>query len=83
MEQALEHERSVTAAINDLFDMARDVNDYASEVMLEWFIEEQVEEEKTVEEIVDQLRMVGKDGTGLLIIDARLGERSPEDESDE
>lgn len=83
MQQALAHERKVTAAIHNLYEAAVDENDRAAQVLLDWFIEEQVEEEKMVEEIVDHLRIVGGDGTGLIVIDARLGERTPEEDSGE
>ena len=49
-------------------------------MLLEWFIEEQVEEEKSALDIVDQLKRVGDDGTGLLILDARLADRTAEEE---
>ena len=78
MQRALQHERKFTAAIHDLCEVAVDENDRAAQVLLQWFIEAQVEEEKAVEEIVDHLRIVGGDGTGLIVIDARLGERTPE-----
>ncbi|MYA59579.1 MAG: ferritin [Chloroflexi bacterium] len=81
MQQALQHERKVTAAIHDLYEASVEGNDRAAQVLLQWFIEEQVEEEKAVEEIVDHLRIVGGDGTGLIVIDARLGERTPEEDS--
>ena len=83
MQQALQHERKVTAAIHDLYEAAVQENDRASQVLLQWFIEEQVEEEKMVEEIVDHLRIVGGDGTGLIVIDARLGDRAPEGDGEE
>ena len=79
MQQSLQHERRVTEAIHALYEAAVEENDRAAQVLLQWFIEEQVEEEKMVEEIVDHLRIVGGDGTGLIVIDARLGERSPEE----
>ena len=76
MENTLEHEREVTAMIEDLYREAQAQKDYATHVLLEWFIEEQVEEEKSALEIVEHLRRIGDDGTGLLILDARLAERS-------
>ncbi len=76
MEKTLEHEREVTAMIEDLYREAQAERDYATHVLLEWFIEEQVEEEKSAVEIVENLRLIGGDGTGLLILDARLAERA-------
>ena len=74
--QALEHERSVTADIYALHEVAQRERDYAAHVLLEWFAAEQVEEEKTLEELLDNVRMVGSDGAGLLILDGRLASRT-------
>ena len=76
MERTLEHERKVTALINRMYQLAIEESDYAAQVMLHELINEQVEEEKVAEEIVDHLRIIDGDGTGLLQIDARLGERT-------
>ena len=78
MQMALEHERKVTAMIDSLYELALDERDYSAHVLLEWFVDEQVEEEKSVAEIISHLEMIGDDGTGLLILDSRLGERSSE-----
>ena len=75
MKMALEHERQVTAMLNDLYTMAVSERDYPSHVLLEWFVAEQVEEEKAVRDIVDHMDIIGNDGTGLLILDQRLGSR--------
>ena len=79
MQQALEHERGVTKMINSLYELAVSEKDYPSHVLLEWFVEEQVEEEKTLTDIVDHLNLIGNDGTGLLIMDERLGARTAAD----
>ncbi len=79
MEMALDHERSVTAMIEDLYRVAQEHKDYATHVLLEWFIEEQVEEEKSARDIVDYLKYIGDDGTGLLILDGRLADRTAEE----
>ena len=76
MERTLQHERKVTALINRMYQLAIEESDYAAQVMLHELINEQVEEEKVAEEIVDHLRIIEGDGTGLLQIDARLGERT-------
>ena len=69
----LEQERSVTKAINDLYRTAEGAKgDPSLEVLLHWFINEQVEEERTVGDIVDDLERVGKDPTGLLIVEREL-----------
>lgn len=76
MERTLEHERKVTALINRMYQLSIEESDYAAQVMLHELINEQVEEEKVAEEIVDHLRIINGDGSGLLILDARLGERT-------
>ncbi len=73
---ALEGERNVTAQINELYELASSRKDHATRVMLEWFITEQVEEEDTMQTIVDQLEMAGSDSAALLMMDQRLGERA-------
>ena len=80
MEMAYDHERAVTAMIEDLYRVAQEHKDYATHVLLEWFIEEQVEEEKSALDIVDHLKRIGDDGTGLLILDGRLADRTAEEE---
>jgi ferritin len=77
-EQALEHERKVTASINELYATAMQEQDFASRVFLDWFVNEQVEEEKNAQLIVEQLRMVGTDRAGLLMLDREYGARRPE-----
>jgi len=72
----LEHEKKVTALINDLYETAVKAKDYATQVMLHWFIKEQVEEEKTGMEIIDQLKMVGENKTALLMLDRQLNARA-------
>jgi len=78
MELTLEHERKITAMIEDLYGEAEAQKDYATKVMLDWFIQEQVEEEKSALEIVEQLRRIGDTGTGLLFLDSQLAGRSAE-----
>lgn len=72
-EQTLEHERGVTARIHKLLDQAIAENDHATAVFLQWFVNEQVEEESQVCEILDQLRLAGP--AAVLMVDVRLGER--------
>tara|TARA_Y100000590_G_scaffold265478_1_gene298273 strand:- start:3203 stop:3721 length:519 start_codon:yes stop_codon:yes gene_type:complete len=72
---ALDHERSVSSLINSLYEVSSKEKDYAAEVLLEWFINEQVEEEKSVTDIVDQLDLIGDNGTGLMILDDKLASR--------
>lgn len=77
-ESALEHERKVTAAINTLYDLVLREKDFASQALLDWFVTEQVEEEKTVGQIVDDLKRIGGDGNGLFQLDKDLGTRTPD-----
>ena len=76
MRSALEHERLVTSMINDLYFLAISERDTATHVLLEWFVAEQVEEEKVLNEIVSHMDLIGNDGTGLLIMDQRVGDRT-------
>lgn len=78
MQLSLQHEQEVTAALNELYGKAVGENDYAAQALLQWFITEQVEEEKTVSTLVDQLRMIGGQGTGVLILDRELAGRTAE-----
>ncbi|MDQ4057619.1 MAG: ferritin [Actinomycetota bacterium] len=75
-ETALSHERSVTEKIDDLYELVNNERDFASQAWLDWFVTEQVEEEKTVGLIVDQLKLIGDRGDGLFILDKELGSRS-------
>jgi len=74
-EKSLAHERKVTGMINDIYSLARKENDYAVQSALQWFIDEQVEEEKTALEVVRQLEMIGDETTPLLMLDSKLGSR--------
>lgn len=74
-QQALEHERKVTGMIHRLYDVATKERDYATQVMLQWFIEEQVEEEKNAGDVVEQLKMIKDEPAALFMLDKQLGER--------
>ena len=74
-EKALENERQVTAAINNLYDLVQKERDFPSQPLLDWFVTEQIEEEATVGQIVDDLRRVGDQGEGLFLLDKELGRR--------
>lgn len=76
-EAALKHEQKVTASIHNLYALAAKENDYATQTMLQWFINEQVEEEKNVGQVVDWLKMSGDSPAALLMLDAKLGGRKP------
>jgi ferritin len=72
---ALAHEERVSASIRDLYRLAESEGDLDSRPLLNWFLEEQVEEEATVKEIVGRLKMIDDDGPGLLRLDEELGAR--------
>lgn len=74
-DQAHKHEQQVTASINRVYGLAVDERDFASRVFLDWFVQEQVEEEKTSSLLAEQLRMVGEDRPGLLMMDRELSAR--------
>ncbi len=74
-QQTLAHERKVTGMINALYALAVKETDYPTQVLLQWFISEQVEEEKASSIIVEQLKMIGDDGSALLLLDRELGGR--------
>ncbi|CAN5466748.1 MAG: ferritin [Actinomycetota bacterium] len=74
-EQSLAHEKKVTAQINDIYAHAVRENDYPAQVLLHWFIEEQVEEEASASQIVERLRMAGDEPTALLMLDSEMKSR--------
>jgi ferritin len=76
LERALEHERKVTGMIHQLYQLALEENDYPTQVMLHWFIEEQVEEEDSVSQILDTLERIGDKGHALVALDRELGRRA-------
>ncbi len=75
-ESTLAHEQKVTALINELFALTSAENDYATQSMLKWFIDEQVEEEETAQNIIDNLKMIKDNGYGLYMLDKELGSRT-------
>jgi ferritin len=77
-QQTLDHEQHVTALIHKLYTLAVQENDYTTQIQLQWFITEQVEEEKNAGQIVEQLKMSGLSGAALLLLDRELGARAPE-----
>ncbi len=71
----LEHEQKVTAMINDLYELALEEKDYASQIFLQWFITEQVEEKNNVGQIIETLKRIGDSDQGLLMLDKELAGR--------
>jgi ferritin len=76
LEKTLEHEQKVTRMIHNLYALAVQEEDYASQVFLQWFVTEQVEEENNATQIVETLRMVGDERQALLMLDRELGRRA-------
>ncbi len=74
-EESLKHEQLVTKLINSLYVLSTKENDAAAQVLLQWFVNEQVEEESSVEAIIHKLNMIGPSGNGLLMLDYELAKR--------
>lgn len=74
-EESLKHEKLVTSLINKLMDTAIAVNDHAARSFLNWYVDEQVEEEASFEAILDKMELVGGKGHGILMLDKDLGAR--------
>ena len=74
-EKTLAHEQYITGRIHNLYAMAAEEKDYASLGILQWFVDEQVEEEKTAGDILEMLKMVGDKGHGLIMLDRQLAQR--------
>ena len=79
-ERALEQEQRVTAMINDLYGLAVRENDYASQTFLQWFVTEQVEEEKNAGDVVETLKMIGDRSEALFLLDRELGRRGNDEQ---
>jgi ferritin len=79
-EHALQHEIKVTQMIHSLYALVTRENDYATQVALQWFINEQVEEEATATSVVDRLKIAGNDGAALLLLDREMGARQEGDD---
>jgi len=77
-EATYEHEQTVTGLIHDLYALALEEKDYPAQVMLHWFIEEQVEEEDSVSQILDTLDRIGDRDQALVMLDRELGQRQTE-----
>jgi ferritin len=72
----LAHEKHITALIDKLVGQAMQEKDYATNNFLQWFVNEQVEEVATVEEIINKLEMIGDNKGGLYMLDRELGART-------
>jgi ferritin len=74
-QEVLEHERKVTAMIHRLYELALKEKDYATQVELQWFVREQVEEEKNASQILERVKLAGEGGHALLTLDQEMGAR--------
>ena len=74
-EEVARHEQKVTGMINNLVDLAITERDHAANAFLQWFVTEQVEEEASADEVIQQLKLTGKEGGGLFMIDRELAAR--------
>jgi len=74
-QKTLKHEQFITKSINDLMDLAIKEKDHATQIFLQWFVTEQIEEEGNDNEIIDKLKLAGDKGNGLFMIDKELGAR--------
>lgn len=74
-DEVYKHEQKVTALINDLVNLAIAEKDHATNNILQWFVAEQVEEENSALTVLDELKLIGNDGNGLLMKDRELGQR--------
>ena len=75
IEESLKHERYVTKSINELMDVAIKENDHSVKSFLEWYVDEQVEEEATISRLLAKLKLIKGEGFGLLTLDSQLGTR--------
>ena len=80
-EAALKMEQANTASINEVYALAKDVNDYATLSHLQWFLDEQVEEEKTMDETLGLVRFAGDDKSALLTLNNQMAKRPDEGEA--
>lgn len=75
-QDSLEHEKFITDKIKNLMKISRDVNDYSSEPLLNWFIEEQIEEEANAGKYLEKMKLIGDNKQGYLLLDRELQVRS-------
>ncbi len=75
-EATLKHEQHVTSRINKLVDLAIDQSDHATNAFLQWFVNEQVEEEATADAILQKLKLMADAPGGLFLLDRELAQRT-------
>lgn len=82
-ETTLAHEKKVTTAINELLKLSMEENDYRTQNMLQWFVDEQLEEENQIQTILDKLKMIGDNGVGLFMLDSELVKKAVAKQADQ
>jgi len=75
MEAVYEHEQKVTGLINELVELALEKRDHATNIFLQWFVSEQVEEEDSANDVVEKIKLMGDARGGLFMLDRELGQR--------
>ena len=75
IEAVLKHEELVTSLINDLVDVSMDVRDHAGTYFLQWYVEEQVEEESNVGTLLERMKMIADDSAGMFALDMEMAKR--------
>ena len=79
-ERALAHEQKVSGLIHALYGLATEAKDYPTQALMQWFVTEQVEEEKTARSILEQVRRIGETSSALFFLDRHLGKEADEKE---
>ena len=75
LEKSLAHEQHITKCIHELYALAETEKDYATRILLDWYVSEQVEEEDSLRRMIDQLAIAGDKNEGLYLFDQKLSER--------
>lgn len=82
-EIALNHEKKVTKSIDQILKLATEANDFRTQNLLQWFVDEQLEEENQMQTILDKLNLIGDSGVGLYMLDGELSKKADEKEAEE
>ncbi len=82
VQDALDHEIKVTRSIHQLVKLAREEGDYATDSFLQWFVDEQVEEEEVVDDLLQKLMLIGDFSPGLYLLDRELSDGDPAHEEE-
>ena len=79
-EQTLAHEQKVTGLIHSLYAMATDAKDFATQALMQWYVTEQVEEEKTARSLLEQVQRIGATSSAIFFLDRHLGKEAEKKE---